>query len=209
MGDEIAEASNMIGHCFYKQGEYSDALKHFMVAASTRNRASKQEPTDHTLAVYYESVGACFFQMKKFIQPVAYYEKSKTIYENIGEASMGEKIAEASNMTGHCFYKQGEYCDGLKHCMEAASARKHVSKQESTDHVLAVYYVSVGDCLLQMKKLNEAVAYCEKSEKIMRTTQEQQARGGDIASIKLDPSIPIYVKGLHGTPDGRLQPPKS
>jgi len=61
-------------------------------------------------------------------------------------------------LIGKCFYKKGEYSDALKHIREQVSVEKRVSKQESKDDELAMYYSNIGKYLLLMSKLNEALA---------------------------------------------------
>jgi tetratricopeptide (TPR) repeat protein len=75
-----AEALNMMGNMYYKQGNYSKAIECFLEAKSIYEKTVGKEHPDY--ATLLNNLGALYYSMGDYGNAERYYLEATAIYEN-------------------------------------------------------------------------------------------------------------------------------
>lgn len=132
---DMAYSYEKIAALWKESGNVDSAVSYYTIAEDLY--ISNNDTTDK-LAKIKESVGTVYYNVKNYDKAISYYERSKKMYENIGN-DVG--IANGLYNLGLCYYEIKSYEQARDYLLQAKTKYQHMEDKEQT--MYATIYLSL------------------------------------------------------------------
>ena len=166
---------------YVKQRNVSGSLKYYQQAVELAQKITKNETTDHNLAVHYTDLGVCVHGLHNYDEAMHYLKKAYFTYKDIGESSVQHETALVTNLIGDCCYSEGRLDESIVWYRTAVCSGKQGTVLNDSDEVLASSFYKLGVCLFEIGRFGKAKEMFEKAQCI---------------HIKIDKSLPKHLVAL-------------
>jgi signal transduction histidine kinase len=143
----IGDANNNIGGFYDHKGDYSQALKYFLIALQQREESGNKEGATASLL----NIGNIYMTMRKFDDAMQYHTKSLQLSKEINSI---EGVAEAYDGLGNDYADQEKYEKALTNYKEALK----IDLANNYFEHASFLYLNIGDLYKRQEKYDEALA---------------------------------------------------
>jgi tetratricopeptide (TPR) repeat protein len=156
-----------IGKYYQSKGEFKTAIEYFHKVLINFENESPQNPENKHIAITYQNIGNCYFDLGDAEKARQHYEKALFIFQKI-YTSDHPQIASILNNIANSYSLAGDNYTALAYHQNALNLRIQILGE---NHFLsATSYYNIALCYHRLKMYNEAIDYLIKGVDIQINT---------------------------------------